>query len=149
MCTNSFAMGQKDLLTIRSLLQGKIISFCITSKTNLECKAGELVLLDVAAEYANYNSDLTRTIPVSGKIHPRQKEVYNAVLYIQREAMKILRPTVVYFDYQKESKINGSRTAQLKLISDTDIRNQNPENPAFRKYFIMAHHTCSALTFMM
>jgi len=59
-------------------------------------------LLDVAAEYANYNSDLTRTIPVSGKFTPRQKEVYNAVLYIQREAMKILRPTVVYFDYQKE-----------------------------------------------
>jgi len=103
---------------------------------NLECKAGELVLLDVAAEYANYNSDLTRTIPVSGKFTPRQKEVYNAVLHVQREAIKMLRPTVVYFDFQKEiEKLIEAELRKLKLISDTDIKNQNPENPAFRKYF--------------
>ena len=105
-------------------------------ENNQECKTGELILLDVAAEYANYNSDLTRTIPVNGKFTPRQKEVYNAVLRVQREAMKMLRPSVVYFDYQKEiEKLMESELLKLKLISDTDIKNQDPENPAFRKYF--------------
>jgi Xaa-Pro aminopeptidase len=101
-----------------------------------QCHAGDLVLLDVAAEYANYNSDLTRTIPVSGKFSKRQKEVYNAVLRIEREAMKLLRPDVVYFDYQKEiEKLMESEMLKLKLIDKTDIKNQNPENPAYKKYF--------------
>ena len=67
-----------------------------------KCRKGDLILLDVGAEYSNYNADLTRTIPVSGRFSKRQKEVYNAVLRIQREAMKMLRPTIVYFDFQKE-----------------------------------------------
>ncbi len=101
-----------------------------------QCHAGDLVLLDVAAEYANYNSDLTRTIPVSGKFSKRQKEVYNAVLRIQREANKILRPNVVYFDYHKEiEKMMEAELLKLKLIDKTDIKNQNPDNPAFKKYF--------------
>lgn len=101
-----------------------------------QCHAGDLVLLDVAAEYANYNSDLTRTIPVSGKFTKRQKEVYNAVLRIQREANNILRPNVVYFDYHKEiEKMMEGELIKLKLIDKTDIKNQNPENPAFKKYF--------------
>ena len=105
-------------------------------ENNQECKAGELILLDVAAEYANYNSDLTRTIPVSGKFSPRQKEVYNAVLRVQREAMKLLRPSIIYFDYQKEiEKLMQAELLKLKLISDTDVKNQDPENPALRKYF--------------
>jgi Xaa-Pro aminopeptidase len=101
-----------------------------------QCHAGDLVLLDVAAEYANYNSDLTRTIPVSGKYTKRQKEVYNAVLRIQREANKILRPNLVYFDYQKEiEKMMEAELIKLKLIDKTDIKNQNPDSPAFKKYF--------------
>ncbi|HRG07691.1 MAG TPA: M24 family metallopeptidase, partial [Cyclobacteriaceae bacterium] len=67
-----------------------------------QCHAGELILLDVAAEYANYNADMTRTIPVSGRYTARQKEVYNAVLRIKNAATKMLRPNVVYFDFQKE-----------------------------------------------
>lgn len=101
-----------------------------------KCKADELLLLDVAAEYANYNSDLTRTIPVSGKYTKRQKEVYNSVLRIHREAMKLLSPKVVYFEYQKEiEKLMESELLKLKLIDKTDIKNQSPESPAFRKYF--------------
>lgn len=101
-----------------------------------QCHAGDLLLLDVAAEYANYNSDLTRTIPVSGKFTRRQKEVYNAVLRIHRQAMKLLRPDVVYFDYQKEiEKLMEAELLKLKLIDKTDIKKQSPENPAFRKYF--------------
>lgn len=101
-----------------------------------QCHAGDLLLLDVAAEYANYNSDLTRTIPVSGKFTRRQKEVYNAVLRIHRQAMKLLRPNVVYFDYQKEiEKLMEAELLKLKLIDKTDIKKQSPDNPAFRKYF--------------
>ena len=101
-----------------------------------ECKAGDLILLDVAAEFANYNSDLTRTIPVSGRYTKRQKDVYNAVLRIMRQAHKMLRPSVVYFDYQKEiEKLMESELLDLKLIDKTDIKNQDKSNPAYKKYF--------------
>jgi len=101
-----------------------------------QCHAGDLLLLDVAAEYANYNADLTRTIPVSGKFTSRQREVYKAVLRIQRAASKILRPGVVYFEYQKEvEKMMQSELLKLRLIDKTDIKNQRSDNPAFKKYF--------------
>lgn len=105
-------------------------------ENNQTCKKGDLILLDVGAEYAHYNADLTRTIPVSGRFSKRQKEVYNAVLRVQREGIRMLRPSVVYFDFQKEiEKILESELLKLKLIDKTDIKNQKPENPAFRKYF--------------
>jgi len=100
------------------------------------CRKGDLILLDVGAEYAHYNADLTRTIPVSGRFSKRQKEVYNAVLRVQREGIKMLRPSVVYFDFQKEiEKLMEGELIKLKLIDKTDIKNQKPESPAFRKYF--------------
>lgn len=100
------------------------------------CNAGELLLLDVAAEYANYASDLTRTIPVSGKFTKRQKDVYNAVLRIQREANSLLRPSTTYFEYHKEiEKIMESELLKLKLIDKADVKNQSQGNQAFRKYF--------------
>jgi Xaa-Pro aminopeptidase len=101
------------------------------------CKAGDVLLLDVAAEYANYNADLTRTIPVSGRFTKRQRQVYDAVLRVQREAIAMLRPGVVYFDYHREvQKIMESELLALKLITKTDIRNQSPDKPAFSKYFM-------------
>ncbi len=100
------------------------------------CRKGDLILLDVGAEYAHYNADLTRTIPVSGRFSKRQKEVYNAVLRVQREGIEMLRPSVVYFDFQKEiEKLMEGELIKLKLIDKTDIKNQKPESPAFRKYF--------------
>ncbi|MBK5278262.1 MAG: aminopeptidase P N-terminal domain-containing protein [Bacteroidia bacterium] len=105
-------------------------------ENNKKCKAGDLVLLDVAAEYANYNSDLTRTIPVSGRYTKRQKAVYNSVLTIHKEAFKMLTPSVVYFEFQKEiEKLMERELLKLKLIDKTDIKNQKPESPAFKKYF--------------
>ncbi len=101
------------------------------------CKSGDILLLDVGAEYANYNSDLTRTIPVSGKYTKRQKDVYNSVLHVQRSATKMLKPGVHYFEYHKEvQKIIESELLKLKLIDKTDIKNQSPERPAFSKYFM-------------
>jgi Xaa-Pro aminopeptidase len=101
------------------------------------CRDGDLLLLDVAAEYANYNADLTRTIPVSGKFTKRQKEVYNAVLRVQREAIKLLSPGVKYYDYHKEvQKITESELVKLKLIDKKDIKSQPKERPLFMKYFM-------------
>lgn len=101
------------------------------------CNDGDILLLDVGAEYANYNADLTRTIPVNGKFNKRQKEVYNAVLRIMREAMKLLKPGEKYFDYHKEvQKITESELIGLKLIDRKDIKNQPKERPLFMKYFM-------------
>ncbi len=101
------------------------------------CKDGDILLLDVGAEYGNYNADMTRCIPVNGKFTKRQKEVYNAVLRIQRAAMKLLKPGVAYFDYHKEvQKITESELIKLKLIDKTDIKNQHPDRPLFMKYFM-------------
>jgi len=105
-------------------------------ENNQKCKAGELLLLDVAAEYANYGSDLTRTIPVSGRFTKRQKDVYNSVLYVMKQAKKIMGPGITYFDYQKEvEKIMESELLKLKLLSNTDIKNQSKDSPALKKYF--------------
>jgi len=101
------------------------------------CKDGDILLLDVGAEYANYNADLTRSIPVNGKYNKRQKDVYNAVLRVQKAAIKMLRPGVHYFEFHKEiQKLIEKELVELKLISKTDIKNQNSERPAFQKYFM-------------
>ncbi len=101
------------------------------------CKDGDVLLLDVGAEYANYNADLTRTIPVNGKFSKRQREVYDAVLRVQKAAMKMLGAGVVYFDYHKEvQKITEQELIKLKLIDKQDIKNQNSEKPLFMKYFM-------------
>lgn len=102
-----------------------------------ECKSGDILLLDVGAEYANYNADMTRTIPVNGKFTKRQKEVYNAVLRVQQGAMKILKAGTVYFDYHKEvQKLMESELIKLRLIDKTDVKNQHPDKPLFMKYFM-------------
>lgn len=112
-------------------------------ENNQECKDGELVLMDFGAEYGNYAADLTRTIPVNGKFTKRQAEVYNAVLHVHNFAKGILKPGISIVDYTK--KVNEETEKQclkLGLISKADIKNQDPENPAYRKYFYhgVTHH---------
>lgn len=106
-------------------------------QNNQQCKAGDLILLDVAAEYANYSSDLTRTIPVSGRYSDRQKVVYKSVLRVKNEATKMLTPGTLLKDYHKEvGKIMTSELLGLGLIDTADIQNENPEKPAYKKYFM-------------
>jgi len=107
------------------------------------CRDGELVLMDFGAEYGNYNADLTRCVPVNGKFTDRQKEVYNAVLRVQREAMRMLTPGNNIAEYHKEvGKIMESELIGLGLISKTDIKHQEPAFPAYKKYFMhgTSHH---------
>jgi Xaa-Pro aminopeptidase len=112
-------------------------------ENNRECKDGDLLLMDFGAEYGNYNADLTRTIPVNGKFTKRQKEVYNACLAVHNFCASILKPGINYADYIE--KVNQEMEKQLMkigLISKADIKNQDPSNPAWRKYFYhgIGHH---------
>ena len=106
-------------------------------ENNQQCQDGEVILLDVAAEYANYSSDLTRCIPVSGQFTKRQKAVYNAVLHVKKEAEKLLLPGVIMADYHKNvGLLMEEQLVDLNLISIDDIKNQKPEWPAYKKYFM-------------
>lgn len=110
---------------------------------NKECKDGDVLLMDVGAEYGNYNADMTRCIPVSGRFTDRQKAVYNAVLRVKDEATKMLRPGNVIPEYHKEvGLIMEKELIALGLIDSTDVKNQNPSSPAYKKYFMhgTSHH---------
>ena len=113
------------------------------NENDCECKPGSLILMDVAAEYANYKSDMTRTIPVDGKFTKRQLDVYNAVLNVKNEATNILRPGITVNDYHKEvGKIMESELLKIKLLDKTDVKKQDSKNPLFKQYFMhgTSHH---------
>ena len=112
-------------------------------ENNQACKNGELILMDFGAEYGNYCADMTRTIPVNGKFTKRQKDVYNACLAVHNYAKSILKPGISILAYT--AKVNvymEQQLIKLGLISKTDIKNQDPANPAYRKYFYhgVTHH---------
>ena len=101
------------------------------------CRDGDLLLLDVASSYANYNADLTRTIPVNGHFTPRQRDVYNAVLRVMRGSIAGATVGKLHRDWQKEAQaMMNDELVQLGLISAADVANQNPEDPACRRYFM-------------
>ncbi len=101
------------------------------------CKKGDLLLLDVAASYANYNADLTRTIPVSGKFTRRQKAVYNAVLRVMRASIAGATVGKLHRDWQKESQMMmNEELLALGLLKKSDIKKQTEATPACRKYFM-------------
>ena len=112
-------------------------------KNNNQCKNGDLLLFDIAAEYANYKSDLSRTIPVNGRFTKRQKAVYNAVLQVKKEATKMLVPGVLWKEYQLEvGKVMTDELLKLGLICKADVQNENNDWPAYKKYFMhgTSHH---------
>ena len=104
---------------------------------NKPCKDGDILLMDFGAEYANYASDLTRTIPVNGKFSARQKAVYNSVLHVMKEATKMLVPGTNFKDYNKEvGRIMEAELIKLGLLDKHDVRKQDPKNPLFKKYYM-------------
>ena len=106
-------------------------------ENNQECKAGDVILMDFAAEYANYASDLTRCVPVNGRFTDRQRAVYNAVLHVKKEAEKLLVPGTFLADYHVEvGKIMEGQLLNLGLIDQHDIQKQDPKWPAYKKYFM-------------
>jgi len=107
------------------------------------CQDGEMILVDFGVCYANYNSDITRCIPVNGKFSARQKEVYESVLHCLKEGSKFLKPEVLSKEYElKMAALIEAELVKLKLITLEDIALQDPQNPAYKKYFMhgTAHH---------
>ena len=112
-------------------------------ENNQVCNDGDLILLDVGAEYANYSSDMTRTIPVNGRYSKRQKEVYNAVNRVKINATNMLIPGTIWADYHVEvGKLMTSELLGLGLIDKVDVQNEDPNWPAYKKYFMhgTSHH---------
>jgi len=112
-------------------------------ENNKQCRDGELILMDVGAEYANYSSDMTRTIPVSGRYTQRQKDIYNAVLRVKNNATKMLVTGTDWKKYHVEvGKLMTSELLGLKLLDKSDIQNETKDKPAYKKYFMhgTSHH---------
>ncbi|MCT8339170.1 aminopeptidase P family protein [Flavobacteriaceae bacterium TK19130] len=112
-------------------------------ENNQQCMEGDLILMDVGAEYANYSSDMSRTIPVSGRFTKRQKEVYNAVNKVKDDATKMLVPGTLWKKYHVEvGKMMTSALLDLGLLDKADVQNEDPEWPAYKKYFMhgTSHH---------
>ena len=106
-------------------------------ENNKSCNEGDVILMDFGAEYANYSSDLTRCVPVNGKFTSRQKEVYNSVLRVKNDATKLLKPGVLLNEYHKMvGEIMEKELIKLQLISNQDVKNQDPNWPAYKKYFM-------------
>lgn len=110
---------------------------------NQECKDGDMILMDFGANYGNYNADLSRTIPVNGKFTDRQKEVYNACLDLHHYCASILKPGITINDYH--AKVGDEATVifqRIGLLTDEEVKNEDPENRAYRKYLYhgISHH---------
>ncbi|MCS6916440.1 MAG: aminopeptidase P N-terminal domain-containing protein [Chitinophagales bacterium] len=103
-----------------------------------QCRDGDLVLMDFGAEYANYAADLTRTVPVNGRFTPRQRQVYDAVLRVMHQAKKLLRPGTNLHEFNTKlvGEIMQEELLRLGLLQADEVKNQNPENPVYKKYFM-------------
>ena len=107
----------------------------ITNSTR--CESGDLLLLDVAASYGNYNADMTRTIPVNGRFTRRQRQVYDAVLRVLRASIRGLVPGKKIKDWRAEGeKLIEQELVNLRLLNPRDLKRQDPEQAAFKKYFM-------------
>lgn len=110
---------------------------------NQQCKDGDVILFDYGAEYGNYCADLSRSLPVNGRFTPRQREVYQSVLTVQKEAMKLLVPGADYTEYHKQvGELMTKELVDLKLISMQEVNDAPQEKPAYKKYFMhgTSHH---------
>lgn len=106
-------------------------------ENNKVCKDGDMLLLDFGSEYANYASDLSRTIPVNGKFTSRQKDMYNAVLRVMKQAKSMLRVGTILNDYNAEvGKLMEIELIKLGLLNADEVKKQNPEKPLYKKYFM-------------
>lgn len=107
------------------------------------CNNGEVILIDVGAEYGNYNADMTRCIPVNGKFSPRQRAVYEAVLRMMKNSAALLKPGITLVEYEKQvGKMMEQELIGLGLLNADEVARQNADNPLYKKYFMhgTSHH---------
>tara|TARA_B100001063_G_scaffold23626_3_gene17969 strand:- start:10712 stop:12007 length:1296 start_codon:yes stop_codon:yes gene_type:complete len=106
-------------------------------ENNKQCISGDLILIDVGAEYANYACDVTRCFPVNGKFTDRQREVYESVLRVEKASIELLKPGAVLSEYHKRvGDLMTKELINLNLLSQEEVDNQNPSWPAYKKYFM-------------
>mgnify|MGYP000993045918 FL=1 len=125
------------------IASGKNANILHYNDNNQICKDGDVILFDFGAEYANYNADMSRSVPVNGRFSKRQKDVYNAVLRIMKEARKMLLPGTIWNDYHAEvGKIVEIELIGLGLLDQQDIAKQDPKFPLYKKFFMhgTSHH---------
>ena len=105
-------------------------------KNDKQCRDGELVLIDFGAEYANYAADVTRTVPVGGRFSKRQKQVYNAVLKVQKSAIELLTPGKTFDEYSKDvGQLMEAELIRLGLLNTDEVKKQSQDQPLYKKYF--------------
>jgi Xaa-Pro aminopeptidase len=105
-------------------------------KNNKQCREGDVLLIDFGAEYANYASDVTRTVPVNGKFTKRQREVYDAVLNVQKAAIQMLKPGNTLDEYHKNvGKIMEAELIRLGLLDPAKVKKQSQDEPLYKKFF--------------
>ena len=106
-------------------------------ENNKQCISGDLVLIDVGAEYANYACDVTRCFPVNGKFTDRQREVYESVLRVQKSSIELLKPGAILSEYHKRvGDFMTKELINLNLLTQEEVDNQNPSWPVYKKYFM-------------
>lgn len=106
-------------------------------ENNKQCISGDLVLIDVGAEYANYACDVTRCFPVNGKFTDRQREVYESVLRVEKASIELLKPGAILSEYHKRvGNLMTKELINLNLLTQEEVDNQNPSWPAYKKYFM-------------
>ena len=121
------------------IASGKNACILHYNDNNQTCKEGEVILFDFGAEYGNYNADLSRSVPVSGQFSKRQKDVYQSVLYVMKEATKMLLPGTIWNDYHDEvGKIMTSELIKLGLLDKHDVEKQDAKMPAYKNILCMA-----------
>ncbi len=125
------------------IASGKNANILHYNDNNQICQDGDVILFDFGAEYANYNADMSRSVPVNGRFNKRQKDVYNAVLRIMKEARKMLLPGTIWNEYHAEvGKVVESELILLGLLDKHDLEKQDPKAPLYKKYFMhgTSHH---------
>jgi Xaa-Pro aminopeptidase len=125
------------------IASGKNANILHYNDNNQICKDGDVILFDFGAEYGNYNADLSRSVPVNGRFTKRQKDVYNSVLHIMKEAKKMLLPGTIWNEYHDEvGKVVESELIKLDLLDKHDVAKQDSKMPLYKKYFMhgTSHH---------
>ena len=141
---HEFIKNKSKGFAYEPIIAGGINACCLHYNTNNSiCKNNEMILMDVAAEFANYKSDMTRTIPINGKFSSRQLKIYNAVLNVKNEATKILRPGISINQFHIEvQKIMESELINIGLLNKNEVQKQDKKAPLSLEYFMhgTSHH---------
>ncbi len=141
--THEFLCNRAELAYSPILASGPNATVLHYSKNDRACRAGDVILMDVGAAYSHYTSDMTRCVPVGGRFTKRQKAVYNAVLRVKNAAAKMLVPGTDWTAYHRAvGQLMTAELIGLQLLDKADVKNEDPDRPAYKKYFMhgTSHH---------